>query len=103
MCAQYMGKGTDDVILGNGRDLVFNDNNSGNNTVEVRRTGPLPRPQTPMRTDCLSRSRAMIQSRALDAPTSDALTGPVEFAMGPFLASKLKDIEHKQHPNFQTH
>lgn len=40
MCTQYMGKGTDDVILGNGRDLVFNDNNSGNNTSGQAPTGP---------------------------------------------------------------
>lgn len=31
MVTQYMGRGVDDIILGNGRDLVFNDANGGNN------------------------------------------------------------------------
>lgn len=30
MVTQYLGKGVDDVILGNGRDLVFKDNNGAN-------------------------------------------------------------------------
>ena len=30
MVPQYMGRGVDDIILGNGRDLVFNDAPGGN-------------------------------------------------------------------------
>tara|TARA_R100001440_G_scaffold65301_1_gene86123 strand:- start:181 stop:465 length:285 start_codon:yes stop_codon:yes gene_type:complete len=31
MVTQYLGKGVDDIILGNGRDLVFKDSNGGDN------------------------------------------------------------------------